>query len=383
MAKMDRIESLPDIFIHNDVFLLPVSRSKYAVVRGSGHHKPEQFQTKPEVYRTSKAFPSSAIGIEGESIFLDYANSCGLLEELCGDTNLMPSVRGRTTTPQFTFSVSGNNLEVNRAQIEIDASYESQEQLLIFEAKIGLPSSFSIKQLYYPYRTFMEKKTIRIFFFCFIPNGRYYTFWEYGFGKYDDFNSIRLLRHKVYQIRVSKVVPVKSFQNILPSPKLKDIPQADDVNKIMLFPFMVSEGYDSARKMVEAFAFDIRQSSYYRQAAEILGLVRREKNRYKITAKGESLIRLPSKDKYTYMVRLLLDFPVLNEIFLGVTAENRRYSRNDIIHLLKLKSHITGDTLRRRTQTVIAWFRWIKNNVGLLNVEPDGTIVHQQQENLP
>jgi hypothetical protein len=39
-----------------------------------------------------------------------------------------------------------------------------------------------------------------------------------------------------------------------------DIPQADDVNKIMLFPFMVSEGYDTAKKMVEAFAFDIRQS---------------------------------------------------------------------------------------------------------------------------
>lgn len=382
MAKMDRIESLPNIFRQNGLFLLPVSRSKYAIVKGTGHYKPKRFETKPEIYRTSKTFPSSAIGIEGESIFLDYANSCGLLEKLCGIENLIPSVRGRTTTPHFEFYVSNKKVEVSGAQIEIDASYESKDELIIFEAKIGIPSSFSIKQLFYPYRTFMEKKHVRNFFFCFIPDGKYYVFWEYTFDKYDDFNSIRMLRHKVYQIGVSKVVPVSVYQNISPSPKLIYIPQADDVNKIMLFPFMVSEGNDTAKKMVEAFAFDIRQSSYYRQAAEILGLIKKEKGIYRITPKGESLILLSATEKSNYMCRLLLDFPILNEIFLVVTAEMRRFSRQDIIQLLKTKSQITGSTLRRRTQTVVAWFRWIKNNVGLIDVERDGTIIPQQQTNL-
>jgi len=115
-----------------------------------------------------------------------------------------------------------------------------------------------------------------------------------------------MLRHKAYQIHVSKVVPVRVYQNISPTPKLIDIPRADDVNKIMLFPFMVSEGYDTA----EAFAFDIRQSSYYRQAAELLGLVVREKGKYKITSKGESLLVLSSKDKPNFMCRLLLEFPI-------------------------------------------------------------------------
>ena len=107
-----------------------------------------------------------------------------------------------------------------------------------------------------------------------------------------------------------KYVPVRVYQNISPTPKLIDIPQADDVNKIMLFPFMVSEGYDTAKKMVEAFAFDIRRSSYYRQAAELLGLVVREKGIYKITSKGESLLVLSSKDKSNFMCRLLLEFPI-------------------------------------------------------------------------
>jgi len=55
MAKMDRIESLPRIFRENNLFLLPISRSEYAIVKGDGHHKPEQFELKPEIFRTSKA----------------------------------------------------------------------------------------------------------------------------------------------------------------------------------------------------------------------------------------------------------------------------------------------------------------------------------------
>jgi hypothetical protein len=374
MAKMDRIECLPDIFRQNCIFLLPVSRSKYALVKGNGHHMLEKFETTPEIFRTSNPFPTAAIGIEGESVFLDYANSCGLLQKLCGFTNLIPSVRGRTTTQQFDFLVSGTQLQVNNAQIEIDASYESKEQLLLFEAKIGIPSSFSIKQLYYPYRKFTERKQVRCFFFCFIPSDKYYVFWEYGFDKLDDYNSIRLLKYKIYQIRISTRIPIMDSSSVKPSIALIDIPQADDVNKIVLFPFMVSEGYNTAKKMVEAFAFDVRQSSYYRQAAEILGLVRRDKSIYKITPKGESLIQLNSKARPSYMCRLLLDFPILNEIFLGVTVENKNFSRGDIVNLLKSKSHLTGATLWRRTQTIIAWFRWIKNNVGLVNVQSNGTI---------
>ena len=41
MAKMDRIESLPQIFRQNNLFLLPISRSAYALVKGDGHHRPE------------------------------------------------------------------------------------------------------------------------------------------------------------------------------------------------------------------------------------------------------------------------------------------------------------------------------------------------------
>ena len=57
-----------------------------------------------------------------------------------------------------------------------------RDQIIIFEAKIGKPDSFNIRQLYYPFRTFYgKKKIIRNFFFYLIPNEKIYLFWEYIF----------------------------------------------------------------------------------------------------------------------------------------------------------------------------------------------------------
>ena len=54
--------------------------------------------------------------------------------------------------------------------------------------------------------------------------------------------------------------------------------------------YMLLEGYDNAESMRTVLGFVNRQSSYYRQAAEMLGLVGiTEGNRYRLTEKGEKL----------------------------------------------------------------------------------------------
>ena len=87
MAKMDRYDNLPQIFKENNLFLLPISRKEYTIIKGNGYHKLETIDKMVELHLTSKPFPESAIGIESESVFLDYANSCGLLEKLCQTNN--------------------------------------------------------------------------------------------------------------------------------------------------------------------------------------------------------------------------------------------------------------------------------------------------------
>ena len=53
------------------------------------------------------------------------------------------------------------NIIVDSAQIEIDAAYEGEEFLSIFEAKMNISDDFIIRQLYYPYRTWINKKLIK------------------------------------------------------------------------------------------------------------------------------------------------------------------------------------------------------------------------------
>jgi hypothetical protein len=156
----------------------------------------------------------------------------------------------------------------------------------------------------------------------------------------------------------------------------KEIPQADDVNKISEFPLRVFEGNDTADKIKNVFGFVNRQSSYYRQASEILGLVSRDNHgRYRLAARGEEYLLLPSQQKSHYLCKLLLEFPIVNEVFLDISIDtNKVIKKEHIIGLLKKKSHLTGSTIGRRAQTIISWFRWIRNNLGIVEVSKDGDI---------
>jgi hypothetical protein len=78
------------------------------------------------------------------------------------------------------------------------------------------------------------------------------------------------------------------------------IPQADDVNKIIQFPLRVYEGYNTSEKMQSVFDFTNRQSSYYRHASEILGLVESDdKHRYRLTDRREQYFKLPTEKSIT------------------------------------------------------------------------------------
>lgn len=106
-----------------------------------------------------------------------------------------------------------------------------------------------------------------------------------------------------------KSLSAKQFQNVSPVKEKIKIPQADKVEKIIQFPPRISEGYDTSEKMVGVFGFTIRQSSYYRHAAEILGLVRNDRYKYTLTDKGEEYLKLPVEKKSSFICKLILEFP--------------------------------------------------------------------------
>jgi len=373
MAKMDTIESLPAVFRDNGLFLLPVSRSEYVIIKGSGYHELEPLPERPIVHTTQFPFPKSASDIESEGVYLDYAHSSGLLDSVTGIPGLHLTVRGRRTTPRFSFDVGGNEISVNKAQIEIDGGYEGQERMVIVEAKVGIPSSFSKRQLYYPFRTFRDIEPVRNLFLCFEPDQSEYVIWEYDFDPSTSLEAIRLVGVNRYRIRLSEAISIRKLREVPTRGIL--VPQADSVDKLIEFPFRIAEGYDTAEKMAKVFRFVRRQSSYYRHAAQLLGLVRFDGNRYRLTEEGERHIRLPSHERTSHMCRLLLEFPIVHEVFLRIsTKPGKAVTVEDIVGIIKKNSSLTGSTLRRRAQTIVSWFRWIRNNLGIVEVDRRGNI---------
>lgn len=382
LAKMDTTDDLPSIFRDKGLFLLPISRSQYLIVKGEGYHKLESINENLVMHETRFPFPAAAQGVESEGVYLDYAHSSGLLGKATGFPNLFLAFRGRRTTPKFGFSIGSNQIVVDRAQIEVDGSYEDQDRIVSVEAKIHVPNSFNIRQLYYPYRTLGEHKPVRNLFFCFEPVNREYYFWEYEFKPSTRYDSIHLLNAKKYGIRVAHAVSLQEYQDVEPGRKVIP-PQADSVDKIIEFPFRVSEGYDTSEKMTKAFGFVQRQSSYYRQAAELLGLVELHNDRYRLTEQGEKYVKLPSGERNDYVCRLLLEFPIMNEIFLRISIErDKKVTREEIIGIIKKSSQLTGSTLTRRAQTIISWFKWIRSNIGIVEVDDKGSISPSSQSRL-
>jgi hypothetical protein len=65
----------------------------------------------------------------------------------------------------------------------------------------------------------------------------------------------------------------------------------------------------------------------------------------------------------------------MHEMFLQISIDPpKTYHKQNIADLLRQKSHLTGSTLGRRAQTIISWFKWIRNNLGIVDVKKDNSI---------
>jgi hypothetical protein len=73
----------------------------------------------------------------------------------------------------------------------------------------------------------------------------------------------------------------------------------------------------------------------------------------------------------------------MNNIFIDISTDrNRIVTNQEIVLLLKRKSLLTGSTLERRARTIRSWFRWIRNNLGLVEVDEAGNIRIDRQTRL-
>jgi hypothetical protein len=286
MAKVDSSADLPEALRRHGYFILPVKNGEYLLVRGEGFHRLEE-AGEAMVFRPQLDFDLTTLGVgDSESQHLDYCFHVGLIEHFAKLTGLRQTIRGRKRMPAIDFHVGNlGPIHVDSGvQIEVDLGCEGRGDVILIEAKTGQPRDFNIRQLYYPYRMWREEiphKRVRPWFFSTRISGgqRRYSFWEYRFTDDGQYLSLELVRSETFVVqpenqRLTVGQLLRIHTGGATTPSRWNVPQADSFWRVAELPLLVAQGINTAANVAAHYQFDPRQSSYYRQAAEFVGLMR-------------------------------------------------------------------------------------------------------------
>ena len=379
MAKVDFSVDLPKALRRHGYFILPVKNGEYVLVRGNGYHVLEKLPEPPTVFRPQLDFELETLGVgDSEAQHLDYSFNVGLIERFARAPGLRQTIRNRKRMPAINFFVGRvGPIQVNAGvQVEVDLGCEGRNDVILIEAKTGEPKDFIVRQLFYPYRKWrleVPKKKTRPLFFCSreVANRRFYQFWEYEFTDDGQYQSLQLKTGESFLVEPDK--KHLTVEELLRAhvagrarSQLWDVPQADTFKRVAEIPLLVAQGINTSGKVAAHYQFDSRQSSYYRQAAEFLGLVRQDKNfSYVLTDLGKEYVKLPADERRQLLAGLLAHFPPMRAALeLFAEAGESGIGRDEIAGLLARHSTIGKSTPSRRAATLLSWLHWLQEATG-------------------
>ena len=195
LCKQDTREQRPQIFQENNLFILPVKNGVYNIVVGEGYVDIPYIEKEPESYSKKLDFSldTSVIG-NSEMQHLDFAYATSLIRSFVEDPSLVLTIRGRKYTPEFSFHVNKQEIQVQGVQTEVDAGYEGRDLVVLIEAKNSAAKNTIIRQMFYPFKQWSHhtNKEIRTLFFEKETGIPVYSIWQFKFNDEDDYNSIQL-----------------------------------------------------------------------------------------------------------------------------------------------------------------------------------------------
>jgi len=201
LCKQDSRDNRPDVFIENNLFLLPTRNGEYAIIKGEGYIDIPEIKSVVKIYTSKLDFQldTSLVG-DSEMQHLDFAYAASLIRTFLEDDSLVLTIRGRKYTPKFSFNVGNQEITAESVQTEVDAGYEGKNQVVLIEAKNSSTKNTIIRQLFYPYRQWQHftKKQVKTLFFEKREN--YYSLWQFEFQNPNDYNSIILTKSQCYEI---------------------------------------------------------------------------------------------------------------------------------------------------------------------------------------
>ncbi len=209
MVKWDFSKSRPLILKENNYAILPETNSSYLVGKFSIYETLPIIEEAPEQIHLPALDTLNCEQLTSEANAIHALSNSGVLEDFLNTGRMHPTFNGRMRCPEFSFLVNGGceskiRVHVDGVQCEIDAGFETNEEVIILEAKNKHCEDFNVRQLYYPYRIYTQKtkKPIRLVFAT--HEKGIFRLYEYTVKNPDDFNSIEFLQAKAYQLCATK-----------------------------------------------------------------------------------------------------------------------------------------------------------------------------------
>jgi len=201
LCKQDTREQRPQIFIENDLFLLPVKNKFYVIVKGEGYVNIPEITSEPKEYSSKLDFKleTSEIG-DSEMQHVDFAYASSLIRTFMGDESLVLTIRGRKYTPEFSFKVGNQEINTKSVQTEVDAGFEGKDKIVLIEAKNSNTTNTIIRQLFYPFKQWKTVTEKDVFLLFFEKRGTMYYIWQYEFSDENNYNSIQLVKSERFYI---------------------------------------------------------------------------------------------------------------------------------------------------------------------------------------
>ena len=250
---------------------------------------------------------------------------------------------------------------------------------MLVEAKATQQKSFLVRQLYYPFRTWGDRlnqnKLIRPMFLM-IDNDRF-SIVEYRFDDVNLYSSIELVKHATYQLTES-ALSKSELEGYLSQPLEKirrdvPFPQADSINRIisLLISIDLNDGEIHKEDVATQQVFVDRQTDYYTNAAQYLGLVessKRDKEILVLTTLGYKVVENGVISQSKVMAARLLRDPIIRSVFLEMKSKGYEFSSNGIRQFAENAMIANGieladSTISRRAQTICSWCRWLEDHL--------------------
>jgi hypothetical protein len=382
LAKIDHSKDLPGVFKELKLGILPLSIDSYAVgffntffpVGGLDPQR-KKIKVGEAVFQTLNSRDFSS-----ESSILNMVQAAGVIERISGGP-AHQTISGRRRTPNFDFDIEMKDeavtLTVAGAQIEVDAGFESADEVLLIEAKNKEIVDFNIRQLYFPYRTIEPQVSKKLRNFMVSREAGNLLFREYEFTSLSSFSSIKEIDSLEVELSTNSIpsrsrdLRVTASKAIaIPQIALATFPQANSISKVFETVRILVDNPRTIPELAFSFEFDPRQAKYYLDAAVYLGLVlkpsrRGLEERWKPSSLAIKLFEATATSRDAELAKLILGCTPFAIAFEACVSASEVLDVETIAYLVKDEPEfddLSWSTTLRRSSTIRAWIDWVFSN---------------------